>query len=138
MRVAWAPRDAIAWLERRASCRLTTDARALAAVDSGGHIRAMVAFDDITGGSCELHVSAESSLALRALLPACYRYVFNELGLAVAIGLVPANNDGGLEFAHRLGFREKYRIRDGWSQGVDLLLHELRREDCARWLERAA
>lgn len=126
----------MAWIEERAGCRFTSEARAVAALDAANAVRGMVAFDDITKGSCEVHVAADSPHALRALLPASIRYVFEGLGLRSALGFIPANNERARALARGLGFVETGRIRDGWDAGVDLVLHELRRERCARWLDK--
>lgn len=42
----------------------------------------------------------------------------------------PANQKGSLAVSGWLGFYEIFRIRDGWDTGVDMVLKELRREDC--------
>lgn len=121
------------WLCERASCTLSEKAVAIAAVDDSGRIRGMLAVDDVTKGSCELHIAVETPLALRHLVPQAYDYVFGPLGLNVAVCFVPGDNAKSLGLVRRLGFRETHRVRDGWASGVDMVMHELRRENAFWW-----
>lgn len=120
------------WLEKRAGCCLTIRAKGIKAVDRSGRIRGLVAYDDFTLNSCAVHQAAESPIAWRALSPACFQYPFIQLGLGVVTGAVPASNARSLRFAQRMGFREIYRVRDGAAPGEDMVVHELRREECER------
>jgi RimJ/RimL family protein N-acetyltransferase len=128
-------KPALAWLEQRASWSFTPRAKAIAAIDSAGHVRGVVAYDNFTLSSCETHVWLDTPLALRALLPGCFRYPFIQLGLKVVTAPVAGDNTRSLALARRMGFRETHRVRDGWAEGVDLVLHEVRPADCKRYLE---
>lgn len=134
MRALAAPRAALCWLEERANCRLTSDARGIAALDDAGNLCGMVAYDNVTQGSCEMHLALETPLALRALLPRGLVFPFQVLGLEVVVGMVPADNARMLALVRHFGFVESHRVRDGWAKGVDMTVQELRPEGCARWL----
>lgn len=125
--------NAIGWLEQRAHCVLTPKAKAIAVVDGAGRICAMAAYDAITRGSCEMHFALDTPHAGRALLGAAFDYPFKDLGLCVLLGMIPADNTKSLRLAQHLGFRETYRVRSGWTESVDLVIHEMRRDEC-RWL----
>lgn len=133
---AAAPRD-FGWLQTRAGCLLTATARAMKVVDASGRILGMVAYDDFTKGSCVVHQAVDAPVAWRRLIPAVFIFAFDVVGVSVAVGTVPANNKRAMRLTKRLGFRETYRVRDGWAPGVDMVLHELRREDCVAkgWLK---
>lgn len=137
MRVEAAALADFAWLQARAGCLLTATARAMKVTDAAGRILGMVAYDDFTKGSCVVHQAVESPVAWRRLIPAVFIFPFEVLGLSVVVGTVPANNPRALKHTQKLGFREVYRLKDGWAPGVDMVLHELRREDCVRkrWLK---
>lgn len=130
------------WLETRANWAFTRFARALAAVDSSGRLRGMVAFDNRTPNACHVHMAAETPIAWRRLVPACFEVLFVRLGLGVLIGEVPSCNTSSLRMTRTLGFRETHRVRDGWEKGVDIVVHELRRDDiperAAAWLRQKA
>lgn len=133
---AVAPPD-LPWIETRAGCCLTSRAKGMKAVDAAGCIRGMVAYDDFTPNSCVVHQAADTPIAWRRLIPACFIYPFEQLGLALVVGTVPANNERALRMTRRLGFREAHRLKDAWAPGVDMVMHELRRADCVRlgWLQ---
>lgn len=119
-----------AWFHQRTHWPLGPLATAIKAVDASGRIRGMVACDCFTPNSCHVHMAVDTPIAWRRLAPAVFIYLFLQLGLGVAVGLVRASNKASLGMARALGFRETHRIRDGWQPGEDFVVHELRREDC--------
>ena len=62
-----------------------------------------------------------------------YPFVQNTKMLAFAV--TPCDNSPSLALAKFLGFKEVYRITDGWKLGTDMVIQELRRENC-RFLEK--
>lgn len=93
---------------------------------------ACVLYDYWTINSVQVHVFAPSLKALfnAESLREIFTYPFITARRSVLVGVTPSNQKGSLAVSAWLGFREKYRIRDGWSVGVDMVLKELRREDC--------
>lgn len=122
-----------AWIRERTGCGVGPNFRALEAVAEDGRIRGMVGFDGWWGNAAQMHVAIESPGALRALLLPAFDYLFNFSGKSIALGVVPAHNKRALRFDKHIGFREVYRVRDGWAAGDDMVFLELRKEDC-RWL----
>lgn len=122
------------WLVERTGCAPTDDFRAIEAVDSTGRIRGMVGFDLWTKNSCQAHMATDTPMAWRHLARAAAEYVFGRAGMGMVLGMVSGRNEMSLRTAKRLGFREAHVIREGCASGVDLVLLELRREDC-RWLD---
>lgn len=59
-----------------------------------------------------------------------FRYIFDVCGRGLAIGTTPAHNRPALRFATAMGFEPKYRLRDGWAIGEDIVISELRKENC--------
>lgn len=131
---AAAPQD-LDWLIRATSCAATPGMRAIKAVDATGAIRGMVGFDGWTENAAFAHMAVNTPMAWRALIPACFTYPFIECDREVLLGVIPANNTKSWGMASHLGFRIAHTVRDGWARGVDLLLLELRRDDC-RFLRR--
>ena len=129
-----APKEHFGWICERAGVQLTPRARAIEAVDASGRVRGMVAYDNFTENACEAHMAVASPIIWRSLLKPVFSYPFRELGLGLLLGIVPAHNPKSLAMVKALGFRETYRIRDGYAEGDDLVIHEMRPDEC-RWLE---
>ncbi len=93
---------------------------------------ACVLYDYWTLNSTQVHVYARSLKALfnAESLREIFRYPFVLGNRSVLVAVTPADQKGSLAVSSWLGFREKYRIKDGWARGIDMVLKELRREDC--------
>jgi len=126
--------EAFGWIEARTGCVLTRNARAIQALDVSGRIRGVIAYDMWTESAVQAHMAVDSPVVWRSLLRPAFSYPFVEAGRALLLGIIPADNAKSCAMAKRLGFREAYRVVDGWSVGVDLIVHEMRRREC-RWLE---
>lgn len=122
------------WLHERTGYTLGPEARSVAAVDSAGSARGMVAFDRWTPNAAHVHIALDTPAALRHLLPAACKYLFGQCGRGVALATVRAGNTRSLRLSQRLGFVETHRMRDGWAPGEDVVYLEMRRESC-RWME---
>ncbi|AAK94388.1 acyl-CoA N-acyltransferase [Myxococcus phage Mx8] len=134
MRVEAGHTAARAWIEALTGCVLTRNARAIQAVDASGRIRGVVAYDCWTENAVQAHMAVDTPVVWRSLLRPAFRYPFLEAGKGVLLGIIPADNARSCALALRFGFRETHRVRDGWTAGIDLVVHELRREEC-RWLK---
>ena len=133
-RVEAASRDDFMWLQQRTSCGMTDGFKAIKCVDGSGRIRGMVGYDGWTENAVQCHMAVDSPMAWRAMAAPAFEYPFQQAGKRVILGLIPASNAPSVKLAKRLGLRETYRVRDGWAQGVDLIVFEMRRDEC-RWLQ---
>lgn len=133
MKVLPAKKSELSWVEQRASCTLSSNATGIKVVRKDGSIAGMVAYDSWTKNSVQAHMAVESPIAWRALAPETFRYPFEQVGIGVILGVIPAYNQKSLTMAKRLGLVETYRVPNGWDTGVDLVLLELAKENC-RWL----
>ncbi len=127
-----APPEHYTWLAEHAGCGITRDLRAVEVVKAG-RILGMVGYCDWAPNSARLHVAVESPWVIKYLLGPGFSYPFQEVGVGLLIGITPANAVKAVKFNRHLGFREAHRIKDGWGVGVDLIVFEMRREEC-RWL----
>ena len=134
MRVQAAPDAHLDWLTERTTYVPTAGCRAIEAIDGAGKIRGMVAYDHWAKNSVQMHVALDAPIVARSLLAPAFGYPFEMVGLGVVIGIVPAENTKSAEHARRLGFTETHRIKDGWDVGSDLIVFEMRKENC-RWLK---
>lgn len=133
MRVRAALPGEYGWLCQSTGYAPASDFRAIVAVDEAtGRIEGLVGYDHWMPNSVHMHVRLASP-ACRGLVRAAFEYPFQQVGCGVALGFTPAHCGEGVRLAKRLGFREAYRIREGWAVGVDTVVFEMRREEC-RWL----
>jgi hypothetical protein len=101
-----------------------------------GKIYGFVGYDHWTENAVEMHIWLQGKHALtRKLLREAFTFPFVTCNKGVVIGVTPGNNASALEFNRSVGFKETYRIRDGWSLGTDMVIQEMRRDEC-RWLRR--
>ena len=104
----------------------------------------MVAYDNWTEAAVFAHMAVESASVWRALLPPAFEYPFLQAGKQLLLGFIVASNVRSMALVKALGFREAYRIQDGWAKGVDLVAWEMRRETwearrkASRWLRNEA
>lgn len=133
-----APPAHFPWIVRRAGCSPTPEARAIEAVDAAGNVRGMVLYDAWTENAVQVHIAVETPMAWRALLPAGLEYPFLQAKRGIIIGIISGQNRASLAFARRIGFREVARIPDGYRVGEEMVVFQLRREDCWQIQERRA
>lgn len=123
----------IPWLADRAGVNVSQNVKAIAAVDARGTIHGMVGFDGWTGNSVVMSVALDNPASLRSLIRPAFDYAFNQANRGVALATVKGSNKRSLRLCNRVGLREVYRVRDGVAVGEDLVIFEMRREDC-RWI----
>lgn len=134
MLVRAAPREHFDWLIERCSCGLTQWAKAIEAVDDEGRIRGMVAYDCWTLNSVQAHMAVDSPIVWRSLVRPAFEFPFRQAKRNLLVGIIPSHNERSVQMTRALGFREAYRLRDGWDIGDDLVVFEMRPHEC-RWLE---
>jgi len=95
-------------------------------------VAACVLYDYWTYNAVQVHVYAPSLKALFSppFLRAIFSYPFFEAKRNILYAVTPGDAKGSLAVSGWLGFKEKYRIKDGWKPGIDMILKELRREHC--------
>lgn len=135
MTVRPAPLEHLPWIAERAN--LVPPFQAIEAVDDAGRIHGMVAFSGWTPGAVCVHIALDNPMVLRHLLRPAAGIAFDSptgspagYGKSVAVGTILSTNKRSLRLARRLGFREVWRGRDWWAQGVDMVWLEMRRENC--------
>lgn len=122
-------------------CRLlsihgTPYLRGLKRVNDEGRIVGAVGLDQWAPNSVQCHIWLEDASGLtRHFLHEIFTYIFVTCGVGIAIGVTPCNNEPALELNRRMGFREVYRLKDGFSLGTDSAIQVMRREEC-RWIDR--
>lgn len=88
------------------------------------------------GGSVLMHVASDGTRQWmsRSYLAACFRYPFVQLGCRRVTGLVRADNPEAQRFDEHLGFRREGLLRQGATDGIDMILYGMLASEC-RFLE---
>lgn len=88
------------------------------------------------GGSILMHVASDGSREWlsRAYLAACFRYPFVQMQCRRITGLVRADNTAAQRFDEHLGFRREGLLRQGCTDGADMILYGMLASEC-RYLE---
>lgn len=130
MLVRAAPPEHWPWLLERVGLAPSVGFKAIEAVDEAGTIKGMVGYCGWTANSVQCHMAVDSPIAWRSLLAPAFNFPFVWAGRKVLVGIVSAFNERSVRMTRHLGFKEAHRIRDGWAEGVDLIVFEMRREEC--------
>lgn len=97
----------------------------------GGQTKAVVVYDRWTENSVEMHIWIQRMTP--GFVRAAFEYPFIQGGRGLVIGVTPGNNAAALAMNKRLGFKIVHTIRDGNAVGEDLIIQEMRKNDC-RWI----
>lgn len=109
------------------------DVRSVAMFERGA-LLACVLYDFWTYNSVNMHVYSSTPLILNSqFLKEVFKYPFTH-GRNVLIVTTPADSKDSLKFSATLGFKETYRVKDGWKEGIDLIVKEMRKHEC-RWVQ---
>lgn len=125
--------DRLGWLAERAHLNIGPGFVAIEAVTPDGRIVGAVGFDGWTPGSVSMHIALDSPIAFRALLRQAFHQVFVQWGKGVATCLVLGSNARSHALVDSVGFRRVFTGRDYWAPGEDMVVYEMRREECV-WL----
>jgi len=87
--------------------------------------------DNWTNNSVQMHLLVKSPLVLKyGFIEAAYDLVFNEIGVEYVYGMVPGDNERAVKLNEHMGFTEKIRLENGWAEGCDYIVMELKKENC--------
>jgi hypothetical protein len=136
VKIQAAPLEHIPWLLERAKFNASAEIKALEAVDDAGRIHGMAGFDGWTPNSVVVTLALDNPACLRHMVHSIFHYAFVQAGRGVLIATIVGSNKRSLALCRHVGMREVYRVRDGVKVGEDIVLMEMRREEC-RWIPRA-
>lgn len=102
----------------------------IVAIDSYGKPQGIVLFDQWAENSVMGHIAIQNPMAARELPFEALDYVFNTCGKGIFLGAIPSDNPKSVKFNKHLGFEVVYTVKDGYAVGTDILLMQLRKEDC--------
>lgn len=126
--------QALAFINERVDARYeASDSITLARV-SGGRIRAVVLFSEMTRHAIEMAVASDGApnWINKAILRLSFSYPFNTLGVSVIYGRIKDGNTQALRMNESLGFRVVGSIPRGFGD-CDCILMAMTRQEC-RWI----
>jgi hypothetical protein len=108
------------------------DWKAIEAINGKNELQGLVLYDHFTPNSAQIHVYVVNPFGCLRLRREAFRYPFEMLQRNVLIGIVESQSKA-LKFALELGFREVGRVKDGFSDGSDSVILEMRKHEC-KWV----
>lgn len=121
------------WICQRTGCVFTPNAVAIKAMDRYGRTRGMVAYDGWTKSAVQAHMAVDTPIAWRHLIRPAFAFPFEQHGRSIIYAVIQASNQRSLQLAVHFGFVELHHYRDAWAVGEDIVVLEMRKENC-RWL----
>lgn len=90
-----------------------------------------IGYTSFLGKTCQIHVvNFKKKYTPRRLLWAAFDYPFNQVGVETLIGIVNSNNDLAMKYDQNLGFKEAYRFKGMHDDGGDIVVFEMKKQDC--------
>lgn len=122
------------WVAKHMKILKAPDVKGVVAVDQNGAVVGALVGEQWTPSSCHVHVAITNPMALKhGLMEEWYRYVFEVCRRGMMIGVIRSDYRKSLNFARRLGWRELYRLNDGFAKGIDFIYMQYTKE---QWLNR--
>jgi RimJ/RimL family protein N-acetyltransferase len=101
-------------------------------LERDGELVAGVVYEGYNGHNVWMHVAAEPSKRwmTKEYLRACFLYPFLQLKCSRVSGFVEAWNMDARKFDEHLGFKQEATLKGAASDGGDVILYVMRREEC--------
>lgn len=101
-------------------------------LEKDGNLVAGVVYEGFNKYNVWMHVAAVPGKRwmTKEYLRASFRYPFVQLGCKRVSGYVEASNYAARSFDEHLGFRQEAVLKGAASDGGDVILYVMRREDC--------
>jgi RimJ/RimL family protein N-acetyltransferase len=134
-RIVSDPARVFAFCKERMPVSLVAGMKGLG-LERDGELVAGVLYEGYNHHNIWMHVAAEPGKKWlnREFLRYCFHYPFVELGCNRVSGYVEAQNADARRFDEHLGFQQEAVLQGAASDGGDVILYVMRRDDC-RYLE---
>ena len=124
--------EAVAWAKKVIGIEgISGDVTTISLVDDMDQFLAVTVFSSYTGTNIDMHIAArpKSHWLSRSFFKASFELPFRVLEVPRITGLIRAENLKAQRFVTRLGFQYEGRMRKAFSDGQDLVLYGLLREE---------
>ena len=98
-------------------------------LERDGELVAGTIYEGYNGHNVWMHVAISGRIT-KAYLRYCFHYPFVELGCTRVSGYVEASNAQARRFDEHLGFQQEAILSGAASDGGDVILYRMTREDC--------
>lgn len=123
----------LSWMQQKVDAPRFFEPKAIG-WERGGQIVCGVVFEQWSGPNIFMHVAIEDgAVVTRRSLKLAFAYPFTHLNCSRITGLVRADNLKAQRFDEHLGFRLEGRLRSAATDGTDMLVYGMLRNEC-RWL----
>lgn len=104
------------------------------AFKSGEELLAMALYDHWAWNSVQVHLYSSGPRYLfdKGFRNAVFEYPFVQGQRGVLITVTPEDATASLAISRAFGFKEIFRIRDGWKVGISMVVKEFRKENWKR------
>lgn len=128
--------EAWLWFYQRLPVDLDKTTTGVVAYDGeSSEILAVAVFQDWTHTSATCHFAMDELKALPDLAKEAFTYFFEDAGREFLLTRVRSSNKACIKLVENmLGFKEVFRLEDGYMWGDDLIVHKLTKSEC-RFLE---
>jgi RimJ/RimL family protein N-acetyltransferase len=101
-------------------------------LERDGELIAGIIYEGWNYQSIWAHIAAEpgSQWLNKEYLRFCCNYPYEICNVKFVLGYMDATNTHALRFAKHLGFEEETRIREAATEGGDILILKMRKENC--------
>ena len=124
--------EAVAWAKKVIGIDgISGDVTTISLVDDMDQFLAVTVFSSYTGTNIDMHIAArpKSRWLSRGFFNASFELPFRVLEVPRVTGLIRADNHNAQRIVSRLGFQYEGRMRKAFSDGQDLVLYGLLREE---------
>jgi hypothetical protein len=124
------------WTQKRLGLVQTSDTRGLVAFNEFDELEraAVVIFDNWTTNSVRVHQVIVRPMVIRhGWFELIAEYVFDHGKRKIMYGTVPSDNVKAKRLNAHIGMTVVATLKDAISDGVDMLVYEVRREDFRWW-----
>lgn len=110
---------------------VSSKTRGIIAHDNEGRLMGGILFDGWTGNAVFGHIAVRNKMCLRpgGLIDEALRFVFKTCGLQYFLGMLPSDKVKAERLEKKIGFKEVFRLEDGFGPGEDLILMQLSYDD---------
>lgn len=93
---------------------------------------AMVVYDSWTHNAVQAHIYSTGPRFLMdpKFLREVFSYAFIQCEKGLVYTITPSDAEASLAVSKALGFTEVFRQKDGWKVGIDMVVKEMRRNEC--------
>jgi hypothetical protein len=128
--VAFDPFKHLEYVESVLSVPISKATRGVVALDDQNKPCGVCLADGWTHTACNAHLAVQNPMCLRKLFGEFAQYVFITCDKQMMIGIVEETHVRALKLDKNIGFKEIYRLKDGYAPDVDQIIMRLNKADC--------